>query len=261
MGSLLLHSDLQLRQFTQFHDSSNSDQISNALRYLNHLISNQLDINGDEVVTTEEMLQALSYRNLVVNPSLKMWCKNASEGGYCYEDKNPTAINVEDLYNDMVFNFLNSYAHTFDGSGSPIVSSISSTFPNSSWSDSDCRQHSSLNGNSPQVVTSWAFTDSALVKKLCGYVNGYFSAPVTISDVSAGTFTSFIDTEVSSFPSKKVYCIYVTYVSGCTEGASLDANRRCPSGTEYTYKSSYSCSVGLFYVRMHRVNSLSPNHI
>ena len=230
LGSLLVQSDAQLTVYSQTFNTS-TEQIKNAKAYLGTLLSVTVDLNGDGNITTAEMLSALSYRSISLLPQLKLWCRTTIPGGYCYADRNPNMVEVTDMYNDMVNNFLTSAAHTFDGSGNPLVSTMLSTYPSASWSDSQCQATNMKYTSTPSVTTNWAISSLSQVSRVCGYVNGDLSSLFTTTDILSGKQTQFIDSSPPTATNfKRIYCVSVDYTIGSVKSTSFE------------------CSVGLFYV-------------
>ena len=225
----------------------------NAKRYLGSLLKVQVDSNGDGNITRTEMVNALKYRSIVNLPTaLKLWCRTPVWGGYCYGDADPNMIAVSDMYKDMMKNFYSSIYHTFDGSGNPLVSSMTSTYPSPSWPASQCQQYNMKFTTTPLVSTNWLMSSITSVYRVCGYVNGGLSSAFSTSvttDALSGKTTSFTDTNapaaiVANF--KRVYCVSVDYAAGCSDGSALNG-KKCATGT-VVKATSFECSVGLFYV-------------
>ena len=238
LGALLFNSDYHLRQYSLNFNASNIDQMKSVSYYLKTLLVTSVDINGDGNITVAEMVTALKYRSVwsAGASNLFLWCRSASESPpYCYQDLNPTMIETYTIYKDCMTNFLTSPKHTFDGSGIPVVTSLSSTYPSASWSETQCKAYNSrwFPQTYQHVTTSWSWTGSnALdsISRVCGYENGVFNSEFVKSIVLSGSQTNFMDyTNVSSSNLfKRVYCI------------SVDRGQT----------TSYECSVGLFYVSL-----------
>ena len=242
---MLVQSDLNLRQYSMNFNKT-STQIASAKTYLRVLLTAQIDINGDGNITTTEMLQALSYRSISSIPAVSLWCQSTASGSNCYTTT-PTYVGTAVMYNDMVNNFINSAQHTFDGSGNLLVASMASTFPNTTWPDTQCQQNNLLYNSNAQVMTTWTLATTYPVSRVCGYVNANLSSAFTTTNILSGTQTFFSDVYVGSRQNyKRIYCISVEYITGCTNGGSL-SGKTCSTGSPVTV-SSYSCSVGLFYV-------------
>ena len=247
LGSLLIQSDPELTRYSANFNNTPT-QIANGMAYALDLISVQVDINGDGNIATDEMLTKLSYRSISLLPDVPLWCRTADVSGYCYGDANPDLIAVTDMYNDMVNNFVNSLYHSFDGTGNPLVSAMTSTFPNPSYSVATCQKFDLNYAATPQVISNWKISSVSQIQKVCGYVNGNLSSAFTTTGILSGASTTFTDFKASTTTDfKRVYCITVIYVTGCVDGTAL-SGKVCPSGSEVITAQSYECSVGLFYV-------------
>ena len=216
-------------------------------RFTKNLLSVQVDLNGDGNITTLEMLQALSYRSISSIPTIQLWCETAVRGSVCYDPVDPGYIETSVIFDDMVNNFLTSSQHTFDGSGNTLVASMASTFPNASWPDSQCQQSNLIFHSNTQVLTNWALLNTFPVLRVCGYVNANLSAAFTTTNILSGSQTYYTDNYVGARQNyKRIYCIAVDYLTGCTGGGTLSGTT-CSLGTPVR-ASAYSCSIGLFYV-------------
>jgi hypothetical protein len=240
LASLLFHADLQLRRYSDTFNMT-VEQPKDALVYLKDVINVQIDVNGDGLVTRDEVLNTLfvrSVRSANISTSLPVWCENsdvASNG--CVWDE----ILTVDLIDEAYTNFMTSSEHTFDGSGAFAVSNMASTYPNPDWSSEECASYDSFQtpNDYNRVVTTWDldFTNDYTLKQVCGFVNGLASAEFTTTELLSGRATSFRDfVPVSTnFGFKRVYCLSVQYCR----------NDLCAQGTIIT---KYECSVGLFFV-------------
>ena len=251
LGSLLVQSDFKLTQYTNTFNNTNT-QLTNAKLYLNSLLKVQVDLNGDGNITRTEMLSALKYRSIVNVPiALKLWCRTPFSNSYCYADVDPNTIAVSDMYKDMEKNFLYSTYHTFDGSGNPLVSSMTSTYPSPSWTAAQCQLTNMQYTTTPQVVTDWTFSSITSIFRVCGYINGGLSTAFSSTDALSGKNPTFKDTNapvsiVANF--KRVYCVSLDYATGCSDNSFLNG-KTCATGT-VVKATSFECSVGLFYVRI-----------
>ena len=243
---MFVQSDANLRQYS-LNFNKTSTQISNAKIYLETLLTTQVDLNGDGNITTTEMLQALSYRSISNIPTMNLWCRSSVPGSTCYTTT-PNVVETAAMFNDMVNNFLTSSQHTFDGSGNLLVSSMTSTFPNTSWSDSQCQQNNLIFNSNARVLSSWNLATTFPVSRVCGYVNANLSSAfVSSTYILSGTQTFFSDVYIGMRQNyKRIYCISVDYITGCTSGGTL-IGKTCSSGSA-VISTAYSCSVGLFYV-------------
>jgi hypothetical protein len=236
--SLYFNADKNLREYSKSFNTTHS-QLDDALAYLHHLLGVTMDVNGDQLLSKEEVIMALSYRSISVDASfLPLWCEKAVPHSDCYDVE---AITVASVYAQAVANFY-SDEHTFDGSGVFFVSNMQSTFPDPSWEDSECALYDSFQtANSKAVTTTWNFNaNKPSIYRVCGYTNGYLTdAFISDSNLFTGATTTFVDNEpISGTGYKRVYCISIDF---CSEGV---CNTNNP-----TYTTRFECSVGLFYVR------------
>jgi hypothetical protein len=235
--ALVFQADVQIRRYTATFNST-KEQPKDALKYLKDLVKVQIDVNGDGVMTRDEVLNALFYRSVRsanISMSLPLWCRN--DGSDCVWEDLLTADLIDQAYD----NFMRSVEHTFDGSGVFAVSNMLSTYPNADWSDADCINHDSFQTpvDYDRVTTTWEmdFTEQYTLRQVCGYVNGLASAEFTTTELLSGLATSFLDgVPVSTdYGFKRVYCLSVQYCK----------NDKCVSGETIE---QYECSVGLFFV-------------
>ena len=232
--SILFTADQQLRQYTASYASMSVDQLISAKNYLTNLLSVLVDVNGDGAIARNEMTTALRFRS-IQSPnmsSLNLWCKKASADD-CYY-KTPNLIPVSNIIQDAWTNFnKNNSKHTFDGSGISFVNSMSSTFPNASWSDDQCKVYDSVQNplTYQHVKTAWQLTTThPSISRVCGYSNGILNGNFKTTSILNGTQTNFVDISMVTASNlyKRVYCI------------SIDYNA--------FQATAYECSVGLFYV-------------
>lgn len=236
--SLYFNADKNLRQYTKSFNST-STQLEDAESYLQQLLGVDMDVDGDQFLSKEEVSMALSYRSVSVDMnSLPLWCEKAIPESVCY---NVGKISVASVYENAVANFY-SDEHTFDGSGLFFVSGMESTFPDPSWNDDTCAMYDSFQTKNPNAVTTtWNFDASKpSIYRVCGYTNGNLtSAFISNSDLFKGVTTTFVDNEpISGTGYKRVYCISIDF---CWEGIC--------DGSNPTFTTRFECSVGLFYVR------------
>ena len=237
LGAMLFFSDPRIRQYSINFNSSNIEQMKAVKSYVSTLLKTSVDINGDGNITVTEMTDALKYRSVWSSSmsNLPLWCRSAT----CNIDKTSILIETKKLYNDAINNFLTSPKHTFDGSGIPIITSLSSTYPSPTWTDAQCRSCNPrwFPKTYQRVMTTWNWiSDSAkaTATRVCGYSNGLFNPAFVTTSVLSGTQTSFRDnvdvSENNLF--KRVYCISV----------------------DYSEQTDYECAVGLFYVRINKIS-------
>jgi hypothetical protein len=237
---LVFQADPQIRRYSSTFNST-EEQPKDALKYLQNLAKVQIDVNGDGVMTREEVLNTLFYRSVRsanISKSLPLWCRNADVANSdCVGEDMLTADLIDQAYD----NFMRSEEHTFDGSGIFSISNMQSTYPNPDWSDEDCISHDSFQTpvDYDRVTTKWEmdFTGEYTLRQVCGFVNGLASAEFTTTELLSGTATSFLDdVPVSAdYGFKRVYCLAVQYCR----------NDHCESGETLE---KYECSVGLFFV-------------
>jgi hypothetical protein len=199
--------------------------------YLFHLLSIDIDVNGDGTITYQEMLSYLESRSIYtegMENALPLWCSSPSSCQY-------SGYSVASLFEEALNFFITSTMHKFDGSGSELIENLSSTFPSPAWNDSTCRKYDSSYTGSAHVYTSWNFTQVSgyTIQKVCGYVNGLLNSDFTTTRLLKGKQTNFVDNSplLPSNSFKRVYCVLVFYK------------------VNNVNKNSYECSVGLLYVR------------
>ena len=166
-----------------------------------------------------------------------MWC---SDGNICY-DYNSNSLSTTTLIKDALYNFINTENHNFDGSGSGLISSMTSTFPTPDWDKTTCKLHDkSVNSSSyKHVYTSWNYVNTIgkQVMQACGYTNGYLN-PVFNASSKVDSFYDLNGlSEVNSY--RRIYCIVLYYYECDKNGCKTDT----------LVSNNYDCSVGLFYVR------------
>jgi hypothetical protein len=194
-----------------------------------------IDVTGDGIITTEEMLKYLYSRSIysIGMETFPLWYA---------PDKTPRRIyGVMEMYNEAYELYQTSPKHKFDGSGLTFISNLVSTFPNASWDNSKCNTYDVSLPNHKFVETSWNFTKGSGIDKVCGYINGNLSSKFSTDDILYGKQTNFTDITLLSTTAnyKRVYCVYVYYTN---KGESVDG---------------FECSVGLFYVSSRDIFILS----
>ena len=261
LGLFVLAADKQLRRFSQDYDGS-EDSINTARSYLKMFLYERVDLSGDGVITREEMLLSLSYQGIFTAPLVttvpSIWCPQpptmaSSPPVACFADSVPVAT----LLADALTNYGNSYNdHTFDGSGSPYIKSMVSTFPDPSYSANMCKQydHSQVvaPGTSQALVTSWSYGANVAPYtftkyKVCGYVNGMLDNDYGIGagSLSSGNQQYFPDdASLASGGYKRINCILLQYYVASIISKS----------------SVIECSVGMYYVRDTITTKLNLNH-
>ena len=214
---------------------------------LKNILEQEVDTNSNEEITKDEIISALIVKNIYSNGmrSLPVWCSSLSASRTCAD----SAIAPATVLLDALNNFQTSVEHTFDGSGFAELSSLTSTYPDSSWSAADCQayDHGSIYGaNAKNVVTKWRVAaptaTGTYYLQTCGYINGLKSSVFTTDDVLKGRRSNFTDNIAISSDNrfKRVYCISVYFSLGCTDPPV------CTTRTGIDVKTE--CSVGLFYV-------------
>jgi hypothetical protein len=240
LGSLYLMANRLLRSYSElFYEIDRAI----ARAHLFDLITITLDVDGDQVITRDEFLIALADGSVdslhMRTADFPAWCRNVLDvKSPCSYESIPT----EEIFNDAYNNYLNSPSHTFDGSASSFVTSMSATFPSTSWTSAMCRARQDQN-----AVVQWNFTkltQPASIRRVCGYTNGVMNSDFEDdSNLQLGITSTFIDTlpvDADNGP-KRVYCISVETCQGgpCTIATS-DYSIACTVGLRYV--SSYSVS-------------------
>ena len=235
LGTLLMNSDSTLIQASKGFLTASPLAQANTEAYLNHLLSVDIDINGDGQISNEEMLRYLQSRSIysVGMQNLSVWCSPAiaPSPSKCHRYLYP----VNSIFTESIHNFLTSSKHKFDGSGVAFITNLTSTFPSPSWNDEMCRAYDSTYGpDYKHVRTTWNFTHlyGYQIQKVCGYVNGVLNNDFSTTRLLAGEQTDFVDFNSISPTNqfKRVYCVLVYFL---WKGASTQA---------------FECAVGLFYV-------------
>jgi len=220
LGSLLFNSDRTLLEAPKL-------DILNTLRYLFNLLSVSIDVNGDGIISTDEMLNYLQSRSIYSTSmeSFPLW--------YGPDGTSHSIYDVADMYNEAKSLYQKSPKYKFDGSGLTFISNLTSTFPKPSWNDSMCETYDVSRPNHKFVRTSWNFIKGYAIKKVCGYINGFRSNQFQTTKILEGNQTYFTDTSLLSETDsyKRVYCVFVYFLYN---GIS---------------QQGFECSVGLFYVR------------
>ena len=248
LGSLFVQSDSKLQQYTTVQSKSTQSQyfvpdsvVISVKQYLRSLLATQVDLNGDGNVTALEMRSALTYRSIQNIPdNLQLWRTIAQQNSVSYKDK----ITLNELQSQMMANFMKP-PFTFDGSDSPLVTSMTSTYPDPIWPDATCRSNDMTYISSPKVRTEWSMPSITSVTRVCGYINGILSPAFTTTDVLSGKQTFFDDINTvaaAKLNFKRIYCVSIDY---CVTGV-VKSDRTCPLGVAKV--TSYECSIGLFYV-------------
>ena len=248
LGSLLLQADTKIRQFSAAPSAIESVSVES---YLFNLIQVGVDMNGDGNITTSEMLTALRNRLIFSSgmTQLPLWCVTADVWSYCYEG----IVEVKAIYTQALANF--RATGYFDGSGTEVavgfssVTAMTATYPVPSWSLDTCRAYDHSIHPSATIIIQWSIAKNPNVKRVCGYINGYFDSDFSTTPILSGSQTSFIDSVPanSSYLNKRVYCVAVEY---CSWGSIL-FDHACFTDTTHTkiapFVVSYVCSVGLIY--------------
>lgn len=228
--SILIQSDLTLRSFTQDNGTSSEYDIH---YYITEMLNVELDENGDGYISREETILAMKYRSLtstvITSKStlLPLWRYKST---LIYD-----LVSISELYKNMRTNYQGG-TKSFDGSGIDIVTSISTDYPNSSWTSAHCNQYDAYNNpNYAAVQVNWAYSQSVSdlknsegLNQVCAYVNGQLAQQYSQHGSQDLSITNFIGDQISNDLSyKRVYCIVVMYL-----------NR----------PNQYACTVGLYYV-------------
>jgi len=241
LGSVLLDADSQLTQYTANFNKT-TEQISDALVYLENLLFVNVDINGDGNISRAEMTEYLGYVSIYNKnmTRLALWCQSATPGSFCYG--NSSSVPVQDMYNDAANNFNTAPYHTFDGSGVSVIASMTSTFPNPSFTAEECATYDSFSNPTTYkfVETNWDVVGPAgSINQVCGYSNGIVNSAFTSTNILDGSQTYFVDNNPVSQTNwyKRVYCINVAYQLPCGTTAgyqSIGGNcySPCPIGSQ-----------------------------
>ncbi len=243
---LLLASSRDLRDYTKTYDANTvAGTLSSVRAMLKNILEQEVDINSNDEITASEALQALSVKSIYSKgmDALPVWCNAFNSSGSC----SFTAVTTDSVLTDALFNYQTSLEHTFEGSGSAQISSLTSTYPDSSWTIAQCQQydHGIYASTASNVLTSWSTTAAPTGRtylKTCGYINGLKSSVFTTDNVLKGLTTQFSDSVAISTDNryKRVYCIAMYYAIGCTDPPT------CNSYTSLEVKTE--CAVGLYYV-------------
>lgn len=244
LGSMLITADSTLSQYARSFDSMSSDERNIASAFFRRMLTVEIDINGDGSISRREMLDALRYRTISVDgvlasdDSFNLWCSHGrANEGTCYA----TSVSVKVMADDGVRNFFESAKHRFDGSGEPLLSAVSATYPNPSMSEKMCKDYDaeiSRLENSPvaSMTAEWTLSPAGVAQggnlRLCGYDTGLLHprfdtrlADFTTRLIRGSDKTLEISTPFWSVPKKSIYCVFVNSASA-----------------------TYECTTGLFYV-------------
>ena len=116
----------------------------------------------------------------------------------------------------------------------------------------------------------WHINPHPLIKRVCGYVNGYLNNEFSTTAILSGKQTNFEDLTPagSSYMGKRVYCVAVEYCDPGSSNIDYTCYYHCPSGSSPSttnpavcistsgssiYRTvarttvSYECAVGLIY--------------
>ena len=235
--SILIQSDLTLRSFTQNYNTTSPYDVE---LYIKQMLNVELDENGDGDISRDEVIQAMKYRSLqstviAQSSAIPLW-----KIGSVPDDGNSVRVSV--VYDTMLANYYGTMK-SFDGSGSDVVASITTDYPNSSWTSDHCNQYDAYNNpnNYSAVQVNWGYYQSLDslrsnygLLQVCAYVNGQ-----RVQQYSKGSqdlsITNFMgDKESNDLSYKRVYCIVLSYKSRSLQ---------------------YVCTVGLYYVSFNYLNS------
>ena len=244
---LLLNANKELRDFSKNYNATKVASVLPSVRSsLKTILEQDVDMNSNDEITKEEALNALFVKSIYSKgiESLPVWCISAYGDSSCYASAVPTAT----VLANALTNFGSSSEHTFDGSGFSEVATLTSTYPDSSWSSADCKayDHGLYASTAKNVITKWKTasptTSGTYYVQTCGYINGLKSSAFTTDDVLKGRRTNFTDNIAISSDNlyKRVYCVALYYAVGCTNPPSCTSYTRLDVKTE--------CSVGLYYV-------------
>lgn len=226
--SLLIQSDRTLRSYTQNYTTASAYDVQYSIT---QMLNVELDENGDGDITRDETIQAMTYRSLkssvITQSSIPLW----RFGSTIYQE----IVRVSDLHDNMLTNY-HGPMQSFDGSGIGILASITTDYPSSSWSASDCDRYDAYNNPNYQAISvNWKYTApvdtlkaSTGLKQVCAYVNGEIVQEYASQGSQNPSITHFVgDKKSNDLSYKRVYCIVVTFLNS---------------------SSQYACTVGLYYV-------------
>ncbi len=246
---LLFSANRDLRDFSTSYNATKVSIVLSSVRIkLRSILEQDVDMSSNDKISKDEALNALYVKSIYSKGMevLPIWCGGDDVDGRCYTDSIDTSV----ILNDALNNYLTSVEHTFDGSGFAQLSSLSSTYPDSSWSSTECKtyDHGIYASTSKNVITKWKTTapttSGTYYVQTCGYINGLKSTAFTTDDVLKGRRTNFTDNLPISVNNlhKRVYCVALFYAVGCTDPPT------CNSYTSLDVKTE--CSVGLYYVSL-----------
>ena len=223
-----------------FSDPRNQDYINNGKAFLETFLKIEVDFNGDNIITTQEVVDALQFRSVEATglaTNFDVWICKTSENCAGH------AVSIDIVTQEALSCFQYSKKHLFDCSGVSIITNMQSAFPKF-----DDNALCKLSGQSwyPETyhkpITNWTFTPPSTPTgqanigkfgRVCVYSNGYRiqGPPFNTEEISTGIVSTFQDPNrdknVTSF--RRIYCVHVTLNDG---------------------SSSYECTQGLFHVSL-----------
>jgi hypothetical protein len=243
LGSLLIQSEITLKKYSSKFSPTDADQTRSATEYFDDLLSILVDDDGDGTITTTELLSALNTRSVYSAgmDSLPAWCTSAGAADKpCYATSVPRAT----MYNDGVQNYLYSEKHQFDGSGSPVLANMSSSFPDPSWTTTQC------NTTTNSITTTWHYMKPEInfIPRVCLYRNGILLSQDAF-DPKGALLNASVDSS-NAVSNRRVYCVWAQHCV-MRDGMCVYS----PSG-QISWNQSYECSVGLIFVSALLFNSL-----
>ena len=180
--SLLIYAEPKFLQLSinLANDPLNQDLINTGKSFLLSFLTTEVDFNGDQMVTTQEVIDALKFRSVEaigLSSNMNVWnCRSDSNG--C----NGTYVNKTRINKDALNCYTYSPKHRFDCSGVSIIKNLYSDFPKSD--DNKYCQKSDQAWYPTKYhkpYTNWTYTPSSTPTgqsnigthgKVCIYSNG-----------------------------------------------------------------------------------------
>ena len=128
--SLLINAESTFKRLSVSlsNDELNQDNINNGVNFLKYFLIAQVDFNGDGIITTNEVMDALTYRSVNatgLSSNLNVWsCSN-----HVSSDCNSTEVRASIIFEDALNCFLTSSKNLFDCSGVSILTSLKTEIP------------------------------------------------------------------------------------------------------------------------------------
>ena len=170
LGAVLFMADSQLRTYSgTFYNPTNLPTVTT---YFKSLVQIQLDADSNGIISRTEMLTFLQSRSVAFAPQDEpqyIWLSSYDSSNVYVNE-----VDTQTLISDALRNLQMSAKHTFDGSGQAGISSISSIYPDESWTSDQCTSNDHYAHQSPQPSTPihWTFATGASNINVCLYSNG-----------------------------------------------------------------------------------------